>query len=64
MAAVQLADVIIPAVYETYTSVNNVETNAFVAGGIAVTNPLLNGFEDEGGILGSNALLERFRRNR
>ena len=51
MAAVQLADVIIPAVYETYTSVNNVETNAFVAGGIAVTNPLLNGFEDEGGIL-------------
>ena len=49
MAAVQLIDVIIPDVYETYTAVNSPETSAFVESGIAFRNPFLDTVFDGGG---------------
>ena len=49
MAAVQLADVIVPDVYETYTAVNSPETSAFVQSGIAFRNPFLDTVFDGGG---------------
>jgi len=41
MALVQLANVVIPEVYETYTAVDSPETTLFFTSGIAVTNELL-----------------------
>lgn len=41
MALVQLANVVIPAVYETYTAVDSPETTLFFQSGVAVTNQLL-----------------------
>ena len=41
MSLVQLANVVIPAVYETYTAVDSPETTTFFTSGIAVTNELL-----------------------
>jgi hypothetical protein len=49
MALVQLSDVVIPAVYETYTAVNSPETTLFFQSGVAVTNEALLAAFDGGG---------------
>lgn len=49
MALVQLSDVIIPEVYETYTAVNNPERTAFFESGVAVRNGMLDAKANEGG---------------
>jgi hypothetical protein len=46
MAVVQLSDVVIPAVYTSYQSVNNIENSAFVTSGIVARNPLLDALAD------------------
>lgn len=51
MATVRLADAIIPEVYLSYRAVDNVETNAFVQAGIAVTNETLSSAFNGGGKL-------------
>ena len=51
MATVQLSDVIIPAVYNSYTAVDSPETTAFFQSGVAVTNEaLLAAFNNGGNI--------------
>lgn len=51
MALVQLADVIVPAVYETYSAVDSPETTLFFQSGVAVTNEaLLSAFDGGGNI--------------
>lgn len=49
MALVQLSDVIIPEVYETYTAVDNPERTAFFESGVAVRNGMLDAKANEGG---------------
>lgn len=50
MASVQLADVIIPEVYMSYTSVNSPELTKFFESGAVVRNPLLDAAFEAGGI--------------
>lgn len=50
MATTQIADVIVPAVYMTYTAVNSPEKTAFFDSGVAVRNPMLDTALDEGGM--------------
>ncbi len=47
--AVSLTDVVIPAVYLAYQAEDNPEKSVFVQSGAAVTNPLLQGFLNDGG---------------
>lgn len=47
---VRLSDVFIPAVYGSYTAVDNPETDAFVRSGIAVSNGVLDQIARQGGI--------------
>lgn len=49
MALVQLSDVIIPEVYESYTAVDNPERTAFFESGVAVRNGMLDAKANEGG---------------
>jgi hypothetical protein len=49
MALVQLADVIIPEVYQTYGAVNSPEKTAFYESGVIVQNAGLNAKANEGG---------------
>lgn len=49
MAAVRLADVIIPEIYLDYDSVNSVEKTAFFESGVAVRSPLLDEAIVDGG---------------
>lgn len=42
MATVRLSDVVIPAVYSGYQSVDNIESGAFVQAGVVARNGLLN----------------------
>lgn len=49
MALVQLADVIIPEVYQTYGAVNSPEKTAFYESGVIVQNEGLNAKANEGG---------------
>lgn len=49
MALVQLADAIIPAVYQSYGAVNSPELTAFVQSGVAVNDELINANATEGG---------------
>lgn len=51
MAQVQLADAIIPAVYQSYGAVNSPELTAFVQSGVAVSNEQINANATEGGKL-------------
>lgn len=51
MAQVQLADAIIPAVYQSYGAVNSPELTAFVQSGVAVTDDIINANATEGGKL-------------
>lgn len=51
MAFTQLADAIIPTVYKSYQSVDNIELTAFYESGIIVQSPLLNEFATAGGKL-------------
>jgi len=46
---IRLSDVFIPSIYGSYTAVNNPETSAFVAAGVAVTSPTLNNVARGGG---------------
>lgn len=48
MALVQLADVIVPAVYETYAAENSPELTAFFQSGVAVRNDLIDSLADGG----------------
>jgi hypothetical protein len=48
-ASVLLSDVIIPAVYMSYTGVNNPELTAFVQSGVVVRNAMLDSAFDAGG---------------
>ena len=41
MATVRLSDVVVPAVYETYQSVDSPEKTAFFESGVAVTDAML-----------------------
>lgn len=49
MALVQLSDAVIPAVYTSYQSVDNIELTAFYESGIIVQNAQLNEFANNGG---------------
>lgn len=49
MAATRLTDVIIPEVYQTYSTVDDTEKTAFVQSGIAVSNPDLEAKASSGG---------------
>lgn len=49
MALTQLSDVIIPAVYESYTAVNSPEKSAFFESGVVVQNAMLNQKANSGG---------------
>lgn len=49
MALVQLTDVIIPEVYESYSAVDNPERTAFFESGVAVRNGMLDAKANEGG---------------
>lgn len=51
MALVQLADAIIPAVYQSYGAVNSPELTAFVQSGVAVSDEQINANATEGGKL-------------
>lgn len=48
---IRLSDVFIPAVYGSYTSINNPETSAFVQSGVITTNDFLNAVAGQGGKL-------------
>lgn len=51
MALVQLSNVVIPAVYNTYTAVDSPETTLFFQSGVAITNEaLLTAFDGGGNI--------------
>lgn len=50
MALVQLVDAVVPVVYSTYTSVDNIELTAFYQSGIIVQNQQLNDFAITGGL--------------
>lgn len=50
MATTQISDVIVPAVYMTYSAVNSPEKTAFFDSGVAVRNPMLDTALDEGGM--------------
>lgn len=49
MSVTQLSDAVIPAVYTSYQSVNNIELTAFYESGIIVQNSMLNDFASNGG---------------
>ena len=49
MATVQLSDVVIPEVYQSYTAVDNPERTAFFESGVAVRNGMLDAKANEGG---------------
>lgn len=51
MALVQLTDAVIPLVYNSYQSVDNIELTAFYESGIIVQNAMLNEFANNGGTL-------------
>jgi len=51
MASTQIADVIVPEVYETYTAENLPELTAFYDSGVVVRNSMLDGNAMEGGNL-------------
>lgn len=51
MASVQLADTVIPAVYESYTAVDSPELTAFYQSGVIARNPLLDNAFSNGGTL-------------
>jgi hypothetical protein len=46
MAVVQLSDVVIPAVYTSYSAVDNIENSAFVQSGVVARNALLDQMAD------------------
>ena len=50
MATTQISDVIVPAVYMSYTAVDSPEKTAFFDSGVAVRNPMLDTALDEGGM--------------
>lgn len=47
----RLSDVIVPAVYESYGAVDNIELTAFFDSGVVVRNAMLDGFANSGGTL-------------
>lgn len=49
MASVMLTDVIIPAVYLSYTAIDSPELSAFFQSGVAVRNPAIDGVFAKGG---------------
>lgn len=51
MATVRLSDVVVPAVYETYQSVDSPEKTAFFESGVAVTDEMLTAKASTGGNL-------------
>lgn len=49
MALVQLSDLIVPEVYQSYSAVNSPEKTAFFTSGIVTANEMLNAFANQGG---------------
>lgn len=51
MSKTQLSDVVVPTVYESYQSVDNIELTAFYQSGIIVQSAILNQLANQGGKL-------------